>query len=188
MRIEEGVRKRIQKMNNEEVTGLDLTVATALNDINKDADSKKNKKLFCVRDTIFCSTEELIVDSNKILLIHVPKDNIDKWRMEDLSIVAELEKKFPGRTIFVVKYKKITRKENLLNIKNSQYNSLIEDIVYPSEITGRRMKFDASGQKTSLFFIDRNTEKLTCAFLDEVIKKLTGTHSRFMVYRSSDLY
>ncbi|OIR58964.1 MAG: 40S ribosomal protein S7 [Amphiamblys sp. WSBS2006] len=175
MRIEEGVRKRIYKTANEEVTGLDLNVATALANINRDADKTKDPSLAGIETLCFKATEEVDLEDASITLISVPVDKIEAWHRIQSRVMMELEKKL-GKKVFLTR---CHGAEDSADKKEAARKTL-EDLAYPSEIVGRRTRFATDGKKTALVFLDREPSGISLSFLDEFAKKITGQETRFM--------
>merc|ERR1712066_76669 len=105
-----------------------------------------------------------------------------------VRLVRELEKKFSGKHVVFIAQRKIlakpTRKANKLKQKRPRsrtlvavHQSVLDDMVYPAEIVGKRTRIRLDGSRLFKVHLDKtqqtNIEHKTETFAS-VYKKLTG--------------
>lgn len=109
------------------------------------------------------------------------------------SLTRELEKKFSDRHVVFVGQRRILGKPSRKN-RNQQprphsrtltavHESILEDLVYPSEITGKRTRVATDGSRLIKCFLDSKDATSLEYKLDSfssVYKKLTGRDVTFM--------
>ena len=108
-------------------------------------------------------------------------------------LVRELEKKFSGKHVVFIAQRRIlpkpTRKANKLKQKRPRsrtlqavHNSILDDLVYPAEIVGKRIRIRLDGSRLFKVHLDKtqqtNIEHKTDTFAN-VYKKLTGKEVTF---------
>ena len=108
-------------------------------------------------------------------------------------LVRELEKKFSGKHVVFIAQRRIlpkpTRKANKLKQKRPRsrtlqavHNSILDDLVYPAEIVGKRIRIRLDGSRLFKVHLDKtqqtNIEHKTDTFAN-VYKKLTGKEVAF---------
>jgi small subunit ribosomal protein S7e len=102
-------------------------------------------------------------------------------------LVRELEKKFSDRHVLIVAQRKIlarpshksrlTQKRPRSRTLTSVHEQLLEDLVFPTEIVGKRTKVKVDGSKQIKVFLDRKDHTALEYKLDTfsfAYKKLTG--------------
>merc|ERR1712064_88464 len=110
-----------------------------------------------------------------------------------VRLVRELEKKFSGKHVVFIAQRKIlakpTRKANKLKQKRPRsrtlvavHNSVLDDMVYPAEIVGKRTRIRLDGSRLFKVHLDKtqqtNIEHKTETYAS-VYKKLTGKEVTF---------
>jgi len=105
-------------------------------------------------------------------------------------LVRELEKKFSGKDVVVVASRRILPKPTN-EMKNRRPRSrtltavqdaILEDLVFPTEIVGKRVKYSTDGAKTLKVLLDpkeRNSTEFKLETFSGVYKKLTGKDVKF---------
>ncbi len=118
------------------------------------------------------AAKEVEVDTSgrKAIVIFVPFRLLKDFHKIQSRLVSELEKKFSGRhvvfvaqrTIFPKSYKRTAktkaprpRSRTLTTVQDS----ILEDICYPTEITGKRIKFKANGTKMMKVFLETKDQR-----------------------------
>merc|ERR1711887_401634 len=85
------------------------------------------------------------------IVIFVPVPQLKQFQKIQTRLVRELEKKFSGKHVVFIAQRRIlakpTRKANKLKQKRprsrtlqSVHNSILDDLVYPAEIVGKRIR------------------------------------------------
>ena len=114
---------------------------------------------------------------------------IRRFRKIQKALTQELEKKFPNTHIIFVAQRKIQAppKSNLATRARSftltaVHDAVLDDIVFPAEIVGRRVHYKTDGSGTTQIFFDDKHRDITQAKLPTYAKlasKLTGRTCTF---------
>ncbi|KAJ6867253.1 40S ribosomal protein S7-like [Populus alba x Populus x berolinensis] len=175
-------RKKIQKDKDAEPTEFEETVAQALFDLeNSNSDLKSELK-----DLFINSAVQIDVAGNrKAIVIYVPYRLRKSYRKVHLRLVRELEKKFSGKDVVLLATRRIVRppkKGSAVQRPRSRtltavHEAMLEDLVYPAEIVGKRTRYRIDGSKISKIFLDpkeRNNTEYKLESYAGVYRKLTG--------------
>eukprot|EP01038_Epipyxis_sp_PR26KG_P013762 gene13762-18457_t len=112
------------------------------------------------------AAKELELDGGrKAVIIFVPFKQLRDFHKIQARLVRELEKKFSGRHVVIVAQRTILPKS--INRSSSQkgprsrsrtltavHEAVLEDIVYPTEIVGKRIRYKVDGTKILKVFLD----------------------------------
>ena len=163
-------RTKIVKENGQEPTDLEDDVAKALFELQEQAEAEMKVYL---RDLAFSSAREVDVNANKkAVIIIVPYRLLAKYHKRLLTnaclqtrLVRELEKKFSGKIVVIIGQRRILNKpkknERLSKQKRPRsrtltavHDAILEDLVYPTQIVGKRLRVTVDGQKTLKVLLD----------------------------------
>merc|ERR1711954_295013 len=132
-------------------------------------------------------------EGKKSLVIFVPVPQLKAFQKIQTRLVRELEKKFSGKHVVFVAQRRIlpkpTRKANKLKQKRPRsrtlmavHTAILDDLVYPAEIVGKRIRIRLDGTRLFKVHLDEaqqtNIEHKTDTFAS-VYKKLTGKEVNF---------
>merc|ERR1712113_1214783 len=132
-------------------------------------------------------------EGKKSLVIFVPVPQLKAFQKIQVRMGRELEKKFSGKHVVFIAQRKIlakpTRKANKLKQKRPRsrtlvavHNAVLDDMVYPAEIVGKRTRIRLDGSRLFKVHLDKtqqtNIEHKTETFAS-VYKKLTGEEVTF---------
>eukprot|EP01094_Clydonella_sp_ATCC50884_P003752 TRINITY_DN1286_c0_g1_i1.p2 TRINITY_DN1286_c0_g1~~TRINITY_DN1286_c0_g1_i1.p2 ORF type:complete len:194 (-),score=78.29 TRINITY_DN1286_c0_g1_i1:50-631(-) len=142
----------------------------------------------------FCSAKEVTVgpDSSAIVVV-VPYRLLTGFQKVQGRVVHELEKKFSGKHVIIIGQRRIVRKpsrNNTIKMQKRPYSrtlkavheALLDDTVYPAEISGRRDYFATDGAQIIKIYLDKKDQATMEHKLNTfaaVYKKLTGKDARF---------
>ena len=101
-------------------------------------------------------------------MIHVPFRLLKAFHKVQTRLVRELEKKFSGKDVVIVANRRILPKPSTgaaiarprSRTLTAVHAALLEDLVYPTEIVGKRTRYRSDGSKLLKVFLDpkdRNT-------------------------------
>ena len=110
-------------------------------------------------------------------------------------LVRELEKKFSGRIVVIIAQRRILRKPLKKERLGKQmrprsrtltavHDAILEDMVYPTQIVGKRLRVQADGTKVLKVLLDPNAATQLEYKLDSfstVYKKLTNKEAIFEI-------
>eukprot|EP00088_Acartia_fossae_P051732 TRINITY_DN58149_c0_g1_i1.p1 TRINITY_DN58149_c0_g1~~TRINITY_DN58149_c0_g1_i1.p1 ORF type:complete len:223 (+),score=15.18 TRINITY_DN58149_c0_g1_i1:141-809(+) len=134
-----------------------------------------------------------IDETRKAIVIVIPQDQLPVYRRIQPRLVRELEKKFSDMHVLLVakrpvlpKRKKTVGQEKMkrpiAKTLRSVHEKLLEDLVYPTEIVGKRVHYAQSGQKTIKVFLDKKDHTSLAYKLDtfaKVYRHLTTKNVEF---------
>ncbi|XP_038979079.1 40S ribosomal protein S7-like [Phoenix dactylifera] len=180
-------RKKIQKEKDVEPTEFEETVAQALFDLENTNQELKSD----LKDLYINSAVQIDVAGNrKAVVVHVPYRLRKAFRKIHVRLVREMEKKFSGKDVLFIAARRILRppkKGSAVVRPRSRtlthvHEAMLEDIVYPAEIVGKRIRYRLDGSKVIKIFLDpkerNNTEYKLDSFAG-VYRKLTGKNVVF---------
>ena len=131
-------------------------------------------------------------NGRKAIVIFVPPPQLKAYHKVQNRVVRELEKKFSDRHVLIVAQRKIlpkpTRTSRAKQLRprtrtlTTVHEKLLEDLVFPTEITGKRTRVKVDGAKLMKCFLDSKDKNVLEYKLDtfaSVYKKLTGKDVAF---------
>jgi len=175
-------RKKIAKEKGAEPDVFEESVAQALFDLEATNSELKSD----LRDLYITSAAEIDVSSSrKAIVIHVPYRLLKSFHKIQQRLVRELEKKFSGKDVVLIANRRIMAPPSS-GISNSRprsrtltavHEAILDDLVYPTEIVGKRVRYKVEGSKTLKVYLDpkdRNSVEYKLDTYGAVYKKLTG--------------
>mmetsp|Transcript_18481 Transcript_18481/g.32362 ORF Transcript_18481/g.32362 Transcript_18481/m.32362 type:complete len:194 (-) Transcript_18481:50-631(-) len=185
-------RKKIVKEKGAAPTDLEEEVAKALFDIEVSPSSDIKAEL---RDVVISGAKEVEVSkSGAAVVVHVPFRVWKTVRKIQGRLIRELEKKFNKRSVIFVANRTILDlnfKRKGLKVRprtrtlTSVHENILEDVVGPTEIVGKRTRISVDGTKIMKVYLDpkdkdkENIENKMSTF-SAVYKKLTNKEAVFM--------
>ncbi|KAG2710700.1 hypothetical protein I3843_04G040100 [Carya illinoinensis] len=175
-------RKKIHKEKDVEPTEFEDTVAQYLFDLENTNQELKSD----LKDLYINSAAQMDISGNrKAVVIHVPYRLRKGFRKIHLRLVRELEKKFSGKDVVVIATRRIVRppkkgsaaQRPRSRTLTSVHDAMLEDIVHPAEIVGKRIRYRIDGSKIIKILLDpkeRNNTEYKLETFSGVYKKLTG--------------
>ncbi|OWM65136.1 hypothetical protein CDL15_Pgr008723 [Punica granatum] len=175
-------RKKIHKDKDAEPSEFEESVAQALFDLENTNQELKSD----LKDLYINSATQVDVSGNrKAVVIHVPYRLRKAYRKIHVRLVRELEKKFSGKDVVVIATRRILRppkKGSAVQRPRSRtltsvHEAMLEDVVLPSEIVGKRVRYRLDGSKIMKVFLDpkeRNSTEYKLESFSAVYRKLAG--------------
>ncbi|KAJ3130875.1 40S ribosomal protein [Physocladia obscura] len=162
---------------------LELQVAQAIFDLEQNAELKSD-----LRGLQFTNAKEIeIGHGKKAVVIFVPVPLLKAFHKVQTRLVRELEKKFSDRHVLIIAQRRImrkpTRRARVTQMRprsrtlTSVHEKILEDLVFPTEIVGKRTKVRVDGGKLIKVFLDRKDHTALEYKLDTfsaTYKKITG--------------
>ncbi|KAL9261978.1 Small ribosomal subunit protein eS7-like protein [Drosera capensis] len=174
--------KKIQKAEGADPSEFEETVAQALFDLeNTNSELKSDLK-----DLFINSASQIdISGGRKAVVVHVPYRLRKAYRKIHVRLVRELEKKFSGKDVIIIATRKILRppkkgsaaKRPRSRTLTSVHENILEDLVQPAEIVGKRVRYRLDGSKIMKVFLDpkaRNDTEYKLESFSGVYRKLCG--------------
>jgi len=138
----------------QEPDAFEASVAQEL--LNLEATSTELKG--ALRDLYITAAKEVDCGSSKAILLYVPFKLLKSYHKIQPKLVRELEKKFSGRTVIILAQRTILGKSYMRNKKTTGpiprsrtltkvHEAILDDLVYPTEIVGKRTRCKVDGTK-----------------------------------------
>ncbi|XP_010549120.1 PREDICTED: 40S ribosomal protein S7-1-like [Tarenaya hassleriana] len=175
-------QNKIHKDNGAELTELDEQVAQAFFDLENTNQELKSE----LKDLYINSAAQVDVSGGrKAVVINVPYRLRKAYRKIHVRLVRELEKKFSGKDVILIATRRILRppkKGSAIKRPRSRtlttvHEAILDDVVLPAEIVGKRVRYRLDGSKIMKVFLDpkeRNNTEYKLEAFSAVYKKLTG--------------
>merc|ERR1711953_1094536 len=174
-------RKKIQKEGTATIDELEQNVAQALYDLEQGSDLKSEMKYLFI-----LSAKEVVVAPNKSAIVVVIP-----FRRIHTRLVHELEKKF-AKNVIIIAQRRILQKPGRNNRVSRQkrpmsrtltsvHNAILDEVVFPAEITGKRLRYKLDGSKQLKVYLDKKDEQMGDKLdtFSAVYAKLTGKETVF---------
>ncbi|CAI0437852.1 unnamed protein product [Linum tenue] len=145
-------KQKIHKDKDVEPSEFEETVAQAFFDLENTNQELKSE----MKDLYINSATQIDVSgSRKAVVIHVPYRLRKAFRKVHLRLVRELEKKLSGKDVILIATRRIVRppkKGSAAQRPRSRtltavHEAMLEDIVMPAEIIGKRTRYRLDGTK-----------------------------------------
>ncbi|XP_004512907.1 small ribosomal subunit protein eS7-like [Cicer arietinum] len=172
-------RKKISKDKGAEPTEFEEKVAQALFDLENTNHELKSE----LKDLYINSAAQIDVSgSRKAVVAHVPYRLRKGFRKIHVRLVRELEKKFSGKDVILIATRRIARPGSAAQRPRSRtltavHEAMLEDVVLPAEIVGKRVRYRVDGSKIMKVFLDpkeRNNTEYKLETFAAVYRKLSG--------------
>jgi small subunit ribosomal protein S7e len=183
------VSKKIVKAKGQAVTPLEKQVAKAIEDMadnNKDL-SGELSDLF-----ITAAKEVTVTPSKKAIVIFVPFKFHKRYQKIQDRLVRELEKKFNDHHVVFIAQRTILSASHIRSSNGalrprsrtltSVHEAILDDVVYPVQIVGKRTRVRVDGTKLLKVILDPNQSKevdFKLKTFAAVYKKLTNKAVEF---------
>ncbi|CAA2938401.1 40S ribosomal S7 [Olea europaea subsp. europaea] len=174
--------QKIHKDKDTEPTEFEETVAQALFDLENTNQEIKSD----LKDLYINAAMQIDVSGNKkAVVIHVPYRLRKAFRKIHSRLVRELEKKFSGKEVVLIATRRIVRppkkgsavQRPRTRTLTAVHEAMLEDIVHPAEIVGKRIRYRLDGSKIMKVFLDPKAKNDTENKLETfagVYRKLSG--------------
>ncbi|XP_014258782.1 40S ribosomal protein S7 [Cimex lectularius] len=180
---------KIRKAGDAEPDSIETSIAQALQDLETNSEFKEH-----LRELHMTKAKEIDLSGKKSIIIYVPMPQLKNFQKIQVRLVRELEKKFSGKHVIFVGDRKIlpkptrkTRTQSKQKRPRSRtltavYDGILEDMVFPAEIVGKRIRIKSDGKQLIKVHLDKgqqmNIEHKVETFT-WVYKKLTGREVNF---------
>ncbi|XP_041484241.1 small ribosomal subunit protein eS7-like [Lytechinus pictus] len=181
---------KVIKPHGEVADAFELTVSQALIELESNSELKGQ-----LRELFITGAKEIDVgNSRKAVIVLVPVPLLKAFQKIQVRLVRELEKKFSGKHVLFIAQRRILPKPTRKSRNKSKqkrprsrtltmvHDNILEDLVFPSEIVGRRTHVQLDGSRNIKVHLDvgqkTQIEHKTGTYA-AVYKKLTGKDVTF---------
>lgn len=179
------------KVLSSEPTELELQVAQAFLDLESHTPELKAE----LRPLQFKSIREIdVAGGKKAIVIFVPVPSLSAYHKVQIRLTRELEKKFPDRHVVFLAERRILPKPGRTSRQvqkrprsrtlTAVHDKVLEDLVFPTEIVGKRVRFLVGGNKIQKVLLDSKDSSNVDYKLESfqsVYNKLTGKQVVFEI-------
>lgn len=181
---------KILKQGENKPSELESQIAQNLLDLEASSDLKMQ-----LRELYITGAREIdIAGGKKAVIMFVPVPQLAKFQKIQSKLVKELEKKFNGKHFVVIAQRKIlpkpSRKSNhgqkqkrpISRTLTAVHEATLNDLVYPAEIVGKRIRVKMDGSKLMKCHLEKNQQTTVEHKVDtftSIYKKLTGKDVNF---------
>merc|ERR1739847_147026 len=186
------VNQKMIKRAGAEPSAIESACGQAVLDIQNNAESAMKEQLMQLH---MVGAKEFDVGGRNAIVISVPAPQVVGWRKVHEKLVRELEKKFSNKHVIIVGQRKVMAKEQkkatskcykqkrpISRSVKHVHEAILEDIVFPSEIMGKRIRHKTDSKSIIKTFLNRGSQgdvEHKIATFSAVYKRLTGKNVQF---------
>jgi small subunit ribosomal protein S7e len=157
---------KVLKSGGAQPTDFEAIIGQSLLELEANSDLRQS-----LRDLYITRAREVEYGSKKAIVIYVPFPKLKSFQKIQTRLVRELEKKFSGRHVVFLAERKILpkprrgrpdpnkQKRPRSRTLTAVYEAILEDLVYPAEIVGKRIRVKLDG--SSLMKVQLDKSQLT---------------------------
>ncbi|RMZ95576.1 40S ribosomal S7 [Brachionus plicatilis] len=181
---------KLVKAGDQKPSELETQVAQTLLDLEATSDIKAQ-----LRELHITGAREVdITGGKRAIIMFVPVPQLKSFQKIQPRLIRELEKKFTGKHFVIIAQRKILPKPNRKSRNplkqkrprsrtlTSVHEAALNDLVYPAEIVGKRVRIKLDGSRLIKVHLDKSQQTTVEHKVDtfaSIYKKLTGKDVNF---------
>ena len=184
-------RTKIVKPKEKNPSEFEQSVAQAIFDLESTSDDQAFKKQLNLLH-IVAAKEITVEGGQRAIVIFVPFRMLNAYKRIQVRLVRELEKKF-SKSVVIIGQRRVLAKPTRNNRVKRQkrprsrtltavHDAILDDVCYPTEIVGRRIRYRLDGSKLQKVYLngkDRANSESKLSTFASVYKHLTGQETVF---------
>merc|ERR1712189_115034 len=154
---------KIKKPGGAEADEVEQSISQAIFELEMNSDLKAS-----LRELYITGAKELEIAGKKMIIIFVPVPQLKMFQKIQVRLVRELEKKFSGKHVVVIAQRKIlpkpSKSRNQKQVRprsrtlTAVHCNILDDLVYPSEIVGKRIRIKLDGTRLTRVHLDKSQQ------------------------------
>merc|ERR1712139_101490 len=157
---------KVQKIGDAKLNECEQAIGYALMELESNSDLKAQ-----LRELFIRSAQEIeIGKGKKAIVVFVPVPQLKAFQKIQVRLVRELEKKFSGKHIVFIAQRRIlpkpTRKSKIPTKQKrprsrtltAVHDNILEDLVYPAEIVGKRIRVKLDTSRLIKVHLDKSQQ------------------------------
>ncbi|XP_058118464.1 small ribosomal subunit protein eS7 [Anopheles ziemanni] len=180
---------KVVKAGGAEPDAFEAQIGQAILELEMNSDLKPQ-----LRDLHITRAREIEFNNKKAIVIYVPVPKQKAFQKVQTRLVRELEKKFSGKHVVFIGERRILpkpmrgrrdpnkQKRPRSRTLTAVYDAVLEDLVFPAEVVGKRVRVKLDGSQLIKVHLDKNQQTTIEHKVDtftSVYKKLTGRDVTF---------
>ncbi|KFB49889.1 hypothetical protein ZHAS_00017918 [Anopheles sinensis] len=180
---------KVVKAGGAEPDAFETQIGQAILELEMNSDLKPQ-----LRDLHITRAREIEFNNKKAIVIYVPVPKQKAFQKVQTRLVRELEKKFSGKHVVFIGERRILpkpmrgrrdpnkQKRPRSRTLTAVYDAVLEDLVFPAEVVGKRVRVKLDGSQLIKVHLDKNQQTTIEHKVDtftSVYKKLTGRDVTF---------
>uniref|UniRef100_A0A182J0G0 40S ribosomal protein S7 n=1 Tax=Anopheles atroparvus TaxID=41427 RepID=A0A182J0G0_ANOAO len=180
---------KVVKAGGAEPDAFESQIGQAILELEMNSDLKPQ-----LRDLHITRAREIEFNNKKAIVIYVPVPKQKAFQKVQTRLVRELEKKFSGKHVVFIGERRILpkpmrgrrdpnkQKRPRSRTLTAVYDAVLEDLVFPAEVVGKRIRVKLDGSQLIKVHLDKNQQTTIEHKVDtftSVYKKLTGRDVTF---------
>eukprot|EP01100_Stratorugosa_tubuloviscum_P005786 TRINITY_DN255_c2_g1_i2.p1 TRINITY_DN255_c2_g1~~TRINITY_DN255_c2_g1_i2.p1 ORF type:complete len:198 (-),score=75.47 TRINITY_DN255_c2_g1_i2:145-738(-) len=186
--------RKIFKRDRSAPTKLEQSIIKALIELETSESSLEAHQRNELLQLYFFGAKEIDCGGKRVIVITIPFRLLTNFRKIQNKLSHELEKKLGGKQVIILPERRMMSKLRQRSAKarytrpndrtlTAIHDAILHDIVYPTEITGKRIRVRLNGRRLFKIYLDKKDQhevKHKIKGFSYLYKKLTGKSAQFL--------